>query len=156
SWFTWPAWPIAGWALWSLRRRLLEPRLFVPFAASLTMLAAIGVWGPPQDVNLIMLLPPLALLAAQGALLLRRRAAGGLGWFGVLAFGFFTFVIWFSWFAVLTNLPPRWANNFYKIAPGFVLEFRPLAVAIALALLAGWLYVILYSTRSPVRSLARW
>ena len=120
------------------------------------MLAAIGFWGPPQDVNLIMLLPPLALLAAQGALVLRRGAAGALDYFSVLGFGFFAFVVWFSWLATLANLPPRWANNFYKVAPGFVFEFKPLWVLVALALLAGWLYVVFYSMRSPVRSLARW
>jgi hypothetical protein len=120
------------------------------------MLAGIAFLGPQQDVNLTMLLPPLALLAAQGALVLRRGAAGALDWFGVLAFGFFTFVVWFSYVAVLTNVPPRWANNFYKIAPGFVPELNPLWLLIALALLGGWLYVILRSERSPVRSLARW
>ncbi len=156
SWFTWPAWPLAAWALWSLRRRLAEPRLFVPFAASAAMLAAIGFWGPRQDVNLLMLLPPLALLAAQGALVLRRGAAGALDYFGVLGFGFFTFLVWLGYFAMLTGLPPRLANNFFKTAPGFVLEFRLLPFLFALALLAGWLYVVFCSTRSPVRSLARW
>jgi 4-amino-4-deoxy-L-arabinose transferase-like glycosyltransferase len=156
GWFTWPAWPLALWALWSLRRRLTEPRLFVPFAASAAMLAGIGFWGPPQDVNLIMLLAPLALLAAQGALVLRRGAAGALDYFSVLAFGFFAFVAWFSYAAMLTNLPPRWANNFYKNAPGFVLEFKLVWFLVALVILAGWLYIVFCSTRSPVRSLARW
>jgi 4-amino-4-deoxy-L-arabinose transferase-like glycosyltransferase len=156
SWFTWPAWPIAGWALWSLRRHLTEPRLFVPFAASATMFEAVSYWGPPQDVNLIMLLPPLALLAAQGALTLRRGAAGALDWFGVLAFGFFTFMVWLGWVGMLTGLPPFAANFFAKTAPGFKLGFRPLAFLFALLLVAGWLYVMLYSTRSPVRSVARW
>jgi 4-amino-4-deoxy-L-arabinose transferase-like glycosyltransferase len=156
SWFTWPAWPIAAWALWSLRRRLAEPRLFVPFAASAAMLAAIGFWGPQQDVNLIMLLPPLALLAAQGALVLRRGAAGALDWFGVLAFGFFTFLVWLGYFSMLTGLPPRVANNFFKSAPGFVLELKAWPLLVAGALFLGWLYVMFFSTRSPVRSVARW
>jgi 4-amino-4-deoxy-L-arabinose transferase-like glycosyltransferase len=156
SWFAWPAWPIAAWALWSLRRRLAEPRLFVPFAAAAAMLAALGFWGPRQDVNLLLLLPPLALLAAQGALVLRRGAAGALDWFGVLAFGFFTFLVWLGYFAMLTGLPPRLADNFFKTAPGFVLEFRLLPLLVALALVLAWLYVMLFANRSPVRSLARW
>jgi 4-amino-4-deoxy-L-arabinose transferase-like glycosyltransferase len=156
SWFAWPAWPLAAWALWSLRRRLGEPRLFVPFAASAAMLAAIGFWGPRQDVNLLLLLPPLALLAAQGALVLRRGAAGALDYFGVLGFGFFAFLVWLGYFAMLSGLPPRLANNFFKTAPGFVLEFKLLPFLFALALLAGWLYVVFLSNRSPVRSVARW
>ena len=154
SWFAWPACPRP--ALWSLRRRLAEPSLFVPFAASAAMLAAIGFWGPRQDVNLLMRLPPLALLAAQGALVLRRGAAGALDYFSVLGFGIFTFVVWFSYAAALLNMPPRWANNFYKSAPGFVFEFKPAWFLIALVLLAIWLYVTFRSTRSPVRSVARW
>jgi len=156
SWFTWPAWPLAVWALWSLRRRLTEARLFVPFAASAAMLAAIAFWGPPQDVNLIMLLPPLALLAAQGALVLRRGAAGALDWFGVLAFGFFAFLVWLGYFAMLTGLPERVANNFLKGAPGFALELKVFPLLVALALFLGWLYVMFFSVRSPVRSVARW
>jgi hypothetical protein len=75
--------------VWALRRRWREPRLFVPVVASLLMLALAAYWGPPQDVNLIPLLAPLALIAYQGALVLRRGAAGALDWFGVLGFGFF-------------------------------------------------------------------
>ena len=156
GWFTWPAWPIAAWGLWTLRRRLAEPRLFVPFAALAAAFAGIAFWGPPQDVNLILLLPPLALLAAQGALVLRRGAAGALDWFGVLAFGFFAFLVWLGYFAMLTGLPPRVANNFFKTAPGFALEFKVFPFVVALALILGWFYVMFYSTRSPVRSLARW
>jgi len=156
SWFTWPAWPLAAWALWSLRRRLLEPLLFVPLAATAAMLAAIAFWGPPQDVNLIMLLPPLALLAAQGALVLRRGAAGALDWFGVLAFGFFALLIWVGYFAMLTGLPPQLASYFFKTAAGFVPQLKVFPLLLALALLFGWAYVMFFSTRSPVRSLARW
>src|SRR5258706_5448441 len=45
SWFTWPAWPIALWTAWYLRRQWREPRLFVPGAAVLAMLAGFALWG---------------------------------------------------------------------------------------------------------------
>jgi 4-amino-4-deoxy-L-arabinose transferase-like glycosyltransferase len=156
SWFTWPAWPLALWAAWSLRRRWHEPRLFVPAVASVLIVLLVAYWGPAQDVHLIPLLAPLALFAYQGALTLRRGAAGALDWFGVLAFGFFGILIWFCWFAMLTGLPPRFANNFVRAAPGFTIEFRLLAVLFALALAAAWVYLIFYTTRSPMRSLLRW
>jgi 4-amino-4-deoxy-L-arabinose transferase-like glycosyltransferase len=156
GWFAWPAWPLAVWALWSLRRRLREPRMFVPLAACVLMLPAISFWGPQQDVNLTVLLAPLALLAAQGALVLRRGAAGALDWFGVLAFGFFTFLVWLGYFAMLTGLPPRIANNFFKTAPGFAPALTVLPLLVAAALFLVWLYVMFFSTRSPVRSVARW
>jgi len=156
SWFAWPAWPLAVWAAWSLRRRWSEPRLFVPAVASVLILLFAAYWGPAQDVHLIPLLAPLALLGSQGALVLRRGAAGALDWFGVLGFGFFGLLLWFCWFAMLTGVPPRFANNFFKTAPGFSPEFKLLYVAFALVLAAGWVVLIFHTTRSPMRSVLRW
>ena len=156
SWFAFPGWLLAAWAVWALRRRWHEPRLFVPATASVLMLAAAAFWGPPQDVNLIPLLAPLALIAYQGALVLRRGAAGALDWFGVLGFGFFGALVWLGWFAMLTGVPPRIANNFSKTAPAFSLEFKLLPLVIALALTLGWLYLVFFTTRSPMRSVLRW
>jgi 4-amino-4-deoxy-L-arabinose transferase-like glycosyltransferase len=156
SWFAWPAWPLALWAAWSLRRRWREPALFVSAAATLLMLLAAAYWGPQQDVHLVPLLAPLALLASRGALVLRRGAAGALDWFGVLGFGFFGVLLWFSWFAMMTGVPPRFANNFTRTAPGFTLELDVLRVAFALLLAAAWVYLVFFTTRSPMRSLLRW
>jgi 4-amino-4-deoxy-L-arabinose transferase-like glycosyltransferase len=156
SWFAFPGWLLGLWAAWTLRRRWREPRLFVPAVACLLMLAGVAYWGPPQDVNLIPLLAPLALIAYQGALALRRGAAGALDWFGVLGFGFFGALVWLGWFAMLTGLPERVANNFFKTAPAFVLEFKVIPVLLALALTLGWLYLVFFTTRSPVRSVLRW
>src|SRR5688572_6083494 len=156
SWFAFPAWPLAFWALWSLRRRWNEPQIFVTALASALILALAAYWGPPQDVHIIPLLAPLALLGSLGALNLRRGAAGAFDWFAVLGFGFFGALLWFCYFAMMTNLPPRFANNFYRTAPAFTPEFRPLFVVFALLLAAGWVYLVFYTTRSPMRSLLRW
>jgi 4-amino-4-deoxy-L-arabinose transferase-like glycosyltransferase len=156
SWFTFPAWPLALWAAWSLRRRWREPELFVTATATLAMLLAAAYWGPPQDVLLIPLLAPLALLAARGTLVLRRGAAGALDWFGVLGFGFFGVLLWFCWFAMMTGVPPRFANNFFRTAPGFTPELNVLRVVFALLLAAAWIYLVFFVTRSPMRSLLRW
>ncbi len=73
SWFAWPAWPLALWAAWSLRRRWAEPQLFVPAVASVLLLLLAAYWGPAQDVHLIPLLPPLALLGYAGRALPAAR-----------------------------------------------------------------------------------
>jgi hypothetical protein len=57
---------------------------------------------------------------------------------------------------MLTGLPPRIANNFFKNAPGFALELKVFPLLVTLALFLVWLYVIFFSARSPVRSVARW
>jgi len=53
-------------------------------------------------------------------------------------------------------LDVRFAGNFFRTAPGFTPEFKILHVAFALALAAGWVVLIFYTTRSPMRSVLRW
>lgn len=156
SWFAWPAWPLALWAMWSLRRRWREARLFVPAIAALLMLGAVVYWGPAHDVNLIAVLAPLALLGSQGIWTLRRGAAGALDWFAVLCFAFFAGLVWLGYFAMMTGIPPRVANNFVKTAPGFQAHFDAAALALAAALTLGWVYVVFFAPPGPLRSVLRW
>ena len=156
AWFAWPVWPLALWALWSQRRQWREPRLLLPALAAFFMLAAQLRWGPAQQENLLPALAPLALLATHGIFSLRRGAAGALDWFGVLAFAFFTGLVWLGYVAMMTGFPPRVDYNFARAAPGFAPQFSPLAFAGALLLAVGWLYVVFLAAASPMRSLARW
>jgi 4-amino-4-deoxy-L-arabinose transferase-like glycosyltransferase len=156
SWFAWPAWPLAAWALWSMRRRLGEPRLFVPGFASLATLFGAAYMGPPQDVNLLALLAPLALLASHGVLTLRRGAAAALDWFGVITFAFFVGLIWLGYMGMMTGVPPRVAANFVRAAPGFTPEFNVFYFLFAAALTLAWFYIVLFAAPTPLRSVARW
>ena len=156
SWFAWPAWPLALWALWARRGALLEPRLFVPLVALVLTLGATAFAGPRQDINTIALLPPLALLAAQGIASLRRGAANALDWFGAMTFTFFAGLVWLGYAAMMTGVPPRVARNFAKTAPGFVPQFEWLPFAVACALTLAWLYLAFFTAPSPTRGPARW
>lgn len=156
SWFAWPAWPLALWAAWSLRRRLSDPRIFVPAVAFLLAFAALAYWGPAQDVNLIPLLAPLCLLASQGLPTLRRGAAAALDWFGVVTFAFFAGLVWLGYVAMMTGTPPRVAANFVRAAPGFTPHFELAPFVVACLLTLGWVYVVFFSAPSPLRSVARW
>ena len=156
SWFTWPAWPLALWAAWSLRRRWREPRLFIPAIQILAMAALLVLWGPPLDENLIPLLAPLSLLAAYGIFTLRRGAVAALDWFGVLTFAVCAGVVWLGYFALVAGVPAPMARNFARIAPGFVAQVEPLAVLVALLLFVAWLYLIFFTPFTPMRSVARW
>lgn len=156
SWFTWPAWPLALWSAWSLRRRWRHPRLFVPGTSLLVMLALQVFWGPPQDESLLLLLAPLALLAAFGIFTLRRGAVAALDWFGVLAFAFFTVLVWLGYTALTFGVPGPIARNFARIAPGFAGQVHPLALVLALALGAAWVYLVFFTPFNPMRGVARW
>jgi 4-amino-4-deoxy-L-arabinose transferase-like glycosyltransferase len=156
SWFAWPAWPLALWTVWSQRRRWREPRFFVPALTVLLMLPGLAVWGLDQSVSLLPILAPLALLASQSVHVLRRGAAAALDWFGLITFAFFAGLVWLGYIAMMTGLPPRVANNFAKSAPGFIPEFQLIYFLVALALTAGWIYLMFFTPFSPTRSIARW
>jgi len=156
TWFAWPAWPLALWAIWSMRRRWREPQLFMPLAATVLGLLGISLIGPTQTVNALALLVPLALLAVRGVAVLRRGAAAALDWFGVMTFGVFVALVWLGYVAMMTGVPPRIANNFLKISPGFIAHFDARALLAALVLSLAWLYLMFFTRPSATRSLVRW
>jgi 4-amino-4-deoxy-L-arabinose transferase-like glycosyltransferase len=156
SWFAWPAWPLAAWSAWVLRAQWRTPRVFVPLSAALLMVPAIAWAGPQQDINTMLLVPPLAMLGAHGVARLRRGAANSLDWFGVMTFTFFSAVVWLGYVALMTGWPVRLAKYVAKQAPGFVPQFELLPFLVALALTLGWLYLVYYAARSPWRGVTRW
>ena len=156
SWFTWPAWPLALWSAWSLRRRWNEPRLFVPGASLLVMVVLQIAWGVPEDESLLLLLAPLALLAVPGLFTLRRGAVAALDWFGVLAFGFFAALLWLGYSALTLGIPGPVARNLARIAPGFNANVHVLALVLAVALAAAWIYLVFFTPFNPMRGVARW
>jgi 4-amino-4-deoxy-L-arabinose transferase-like glycosyltransferase len=156
GWFTWPAWPLAAWALWARRRDWREPPLFFPAAACVLTFALLVASGPAQDVALIAVLPPLALLGAEGVQHLRRGAAAALDWFAVMCFTFFAALVWLAYVALMLGVPVRLAQFLARPAPGFEASFSPLSFLLALALMLGWLYVAFFTPPSPVRGVTRW
>jgi len=156
AWFLWPLWPLALWTLWTCRRDLLTPVFFAPLAAFLCLFVGVAFFGPPQDINLLATLPPLVLFAAHGLRALRRGAAGAFDWFGVMTFGFFAFLIWGGYIAMMTGWPPKVANNFAKLAPGFVPHFAWLPFVTALAIGVLWLVLVFRLPSAPSRSATRW
>ena len=155
SWFAWPAWPLALWSAWNLRREWRAPRVFVPLAAAVLALPSIAWLGPQQDINAVALLAPLALLGAHGVSRLRRGAANALDWFGVMTFSCFTALVWLGYIAISTGVPPKIANNFFKTAPGFVAQFELLPFVVALGLTLAWLYLVFFTSPSPTRGVTR-
>ena len=156
SWFTWPAWPLALWTAWYLRRQWREPRLLVPGATLALMMLLYPIWGSTEDVDLIVFLAPFALFAAPAIFIMRRGAVGALDWFGVLVFAFFTLAVWFFYLVLTFGVPGPVARIIEPIAPGYVPRFSFLAVLFALALAVAWHYLIFFAERAPTRSLARW
>jgi len=157
AWATWPAWPLAVWTLWDARHRSFVAGTRMLIAAVVASFAVLLFLADPREVYALPLLLPLSLLAGAGVPSLRRGAANGLAWFGVMSAGFFGVLVWLGWFAMTTGFPHAIARNFTRLEPGHVQHFSWTAFAVALACTLAWLWLILRSERSaPFRSVTFW
>lgn len=156
SWAAWPAWPIALWRLWERRASLAEAGTACPLVA-LTVTAGVVVMTPGNhDVASLPILLPLALLAGAAVPVLRRGAAGALEWFGTMTFSFFGALVWLGWIAMMTGVPEQIQRNFAKLEPGHVPQFHWLGFLVASAFTLAWLFMLLRSERSTLRSITFW
>ena len=120
TWFAWPVWPLALWTLWHEHRRLARaPELHPVLAAALVTLV-LGLWpSHSSGGGVLPVLAPLALLAAHGVANMKRGAAQGFYWFGVLCFLFFAFAFWIYFAATEWGWPARAAVQMARLAPNY-------------------------------------
>ncbi len=156
GWFVWPLWPIALWGLWIGRRRLLGLSIVLPVAAAI--LAAIWLFIDDYDrpAALLVLIPPLALLAASGVPQLRRGAANAFDWFGVMTFGVFGILVWLGWSAQVFAWPPGLARHVERYGADFVLHGSTTLAAIGAIITLVWLVLAWRLPRSPNRAPGNW
>jgi 4-amino-4-deoxy-L-arabinose transferase-like glycosyltransferase len=105
-----------------------------------------------RDVDLLPLLPPLAILATFGLPTLKRGAINAIDWFSVMTLSAIAAFIWLGWIAKQTGWPAQLAKNAFKLAPGFKPEFNLIALLIALASSVGWVLLLQWrlGRRPPV------
>lgn len=156
AWYAWPALPIAAWALWSRRRMLRSFALSFPLLAFLAVLLGLGLLVGMRSAPALLLLPPLVLLAVPGVAALRRGAANAFDWFAMITFSLFAGLVWIGWCAMVFGWPPRLARQVVRLAPGFETGFSLFAFLLALAATLAWLWLIVTSPRSPMRSVTHW
>ena len=119
-------------------------------------LVAVCRFRPAQDINALVLLPPLALLGARGVAQLRRGAAAALDWFGIMTFSFVPGPdlpwLWFrEWISASAA-----ANNFVKNATGSSCAFRSDTLLQAPpAFTLGWIYLLARTPRGATRGVLR-
>lgn len=155
-WYAWPALPIALWALW--REKWARPEIQLPATAFLVMLLVLSAAADARELYALPMLLPLSLIATVGIDTLRRGAANALNWFGIMTFGFFSGLLWFFWFALMTGHPAHNAEHLLEIQPGYTPVFTPLAFAVAAIYTVSWLVVLILTRRIPRgrRALINW
>ena len=144
-WFTWPAWPLVMWTLWSWRRQLLNRHLsrhlVLPlWLMGVTLVATLTTGS--SDRTLLLALPAMASLAAFALPTLKRSVASLIDWFTLLFFSGCGLIIWVVWIAMQTGFPSQPAANVARLAPGFVPGFSFVVLAIAIAATLAWAWLV--------------
>ncbi len=155
AWFTWPAWPFAGWAVYAWRKQTTALHIALPLGF-LVALVALAFCSPyAEQSSLIPLIPPLSILAAFGLPTMKRGAINAVDWFSVMAFSLFAIFIWLSWIAMQFGWPEQMHNNVFKTVPGFTAQFNPILFFIAFATTCAWLKLVYWRLSRHPRVLWR-
>ena len=154
-WFFWPAWPLAGWALWRWRERRLEPALAVPAAtgAALALVALLSPRG--AEAMLLPLVPSVAMLGALALPTIRRTVTSLIDWFAVMTFTLIGAALWAYWIAFQTGWPPRMAFRAQQSVLGFSPEVDLVEVLIGAAVTLAWLALVAWRVSRQPRALWR-
>ncbi len=116
TWFAWPVWPVAAWAVYRLRREGWDSvKLWMPLGGFLTAFAALSLYAEPKQIQSIILLPALALLTGAGLAELKRGAANALMWFAIMLFSFLALVFWLYWAALDLGWPQQLSRRLIKL-----------------------------------------
>lgn len=149
SWFAWPAWPVAGWAVYRLKREGWDSvKLWMPLGVFLVCLLVLSVQAHPDDLDSMILLPPLAILTGVGLAELRRGAANALMWFSIMAFSFFGLMFWVYWSALDLHWPAQLFRRLTKL--GMESEgFRWIVMSLGLLVTLAWVIGLIWVFRQP-------
>lgn len=142
AWYCWPLWPLAAWTAYSWRHALRSPHVALPGTLTIALLALLLLTRPATDSTLVLLVPPLVLLAAFGATSLRRSLNDLLDWFAMAVFTLSAVAAWAYFIAFTTGTPPKMASKVERLVPGFDPALQPLALLIALAATLGWVALV--------------
>ncbi len=140
--FTWPAWPLAIWAIYSWQGLRRAPHIVIPLCVASALLVLVVLQSHQSNLLFLLLLPPLSVLASFGLPTLKRGAINAFDWFALLSFTFVGGFIWLVWVAGLTGFPPSIARNLMRLVPGFKLEFSAWALLAALLVTLSWVLLV--------------
>lgn len=144
-WFTWPAWPLALWAVWRWRGQISSRHIALPLWLMAVTLFATLFTGS-SDRTLLLGLPALASLAAFALPTLQRQIASLIDWFTLLFFSGCGLIVWVVWVAMQTGFPSAPAANVARLAPGFEPQFSLTLLLLAMAATTCWAALVRWRT----------
>ncbi len=157
-WQSWPALPLALFALWRFGRTgYRQSAVQLTVLAVLVILAVLNAAAVARDVYALSVLVPLSVLAARAFDELPARAVTAISWFNILLFGMLAAGGWLVWSRmVMTGAPPQIARLEPYLPLDFHAHFALLPFVAALVLSALWLIGVARIRHSSLRLIATW
>ncbi len=160
-WLAWPAWPLIGWLLWVRVRGfhggLQTPAVILPGTMILVLLVYFLLLPEIRAIDSLLLLVPMALLAAEEVDSLPRSGSAGLDWFGILTFGLAALALWFFWWdAYINGLGSYTAELFRDAEAGYQPSFRLRGASVSLFLTILWIMLVRPARQSSRRAVLNW
>jgi len=154
-WFyAWPVWPLSIWGFvhWGKKgsRNWRSPHLILPAALLFGEVVFFLFLKNLSEEYFIILIPPLAILAAFSLPFLKRGFISFIDWLALISFTIVAGFIWVIWLAKMTGFPKATADNVARYIPGFVGRFSWTELIIALVVTGLWILVVKWRTsRAP-------
>ncbi|MGZ5116309.1 MAG: ArnT family glycosyltransferase [Burkholderiales bacterium] len=155
-WFTFPALPLAGWALWSARGHGYTAGYVCLLVFFCVTFAVLSISHDARELYALPLLLPLSLLAVPA--IERLPAAIGSGWYRINVVGFTVLAatMWAAWIALEFGLPATVQQRLLSFNPGYLPEFSWLPFSAAVLYTALWAGTIRWLPASRARPLIAW
>ncbi len=152
SWFFWPLWPLAAWAIYAWRGALGAAHMERPLLLLIGLSLAMFFSAPLDELAAVGVLPPLAALAAYGATTLRRGMDNVIDWLAIALFSLLLLMLWAYYAAMQLGAPKAMAASIARLTPGYVEHPHLLAAAAAALATFAWVQLIAWRVlrRPPV------
>jgi len=155
AWFLWPLWPLAAWGVYAWRSSVTAAHVERPLLLLGGLTLAMLFSAPLDERAIIGFMPPLALLAALGAITLRRALDNVIDWLAMAVFSLSLVFFWAYYLAMELGGPRAMAASIAHLAPGFVPHLHVFALALAVVVSAAWAQLIAWRVLRRPRVLWR-
>lgn len=140
--YAWPVWPLAIWSLISWHKAASRPHITPSLSLVFGILLLVFLQRSGDNIFFMLIIPPLAVLAAFSLPTLKRTVGNAIDWFALMASTLLIGFIWLVWYAQFTGLPNQTARNLFRLIPGFEPQFDWLAFIISLCASLAWLAIV--------------
>jgi len=155
AWFLWPLWPLAVWAIYAWRSSVLAAHMERPLVLLGGLALAMLFSAPLEERAIIGFIPPLAVLAALGAITLRRALDNVIDWLAIAVFSLSLVFFWAYYLAMQLGGPRAMAASVAHLAPGFVPHVHAITLALAVVVTTAWVQLIAWRVLRRPRVLWR-